>query len=84
MARNAIESYLRTSKMAASGHFIKNLKKYLELTIDIVVPKQKSCVWYRSEMARNAIESYLLTSKMAARRPFYQKLKKKKYLRRVR
>ena len=27
MARNAIESYLRTSKMAAGGHFVKNKKK---------------------------------------------------------
>ena len=27
MARNAIESYLRTSKMAAGGHFVKNFKK---------------------------------------------------------
>ena len=26
MARNAIKSYLRTSKMAAGGHFVKNLK----------------------------------------------------------
>ena len=27
MARNAIESYLRTSKMAVGGHFVNNLKK---------------------------------------------------------
>ena len=41
MARNAIESEFRTSKMGASGHFVIHLKK----------------VGYRSEMARNAIKS---------------------------
>ena len=29
MARNAIESDFRTSKMGAGGHFVKNLKKLL-------------------------------------------------------
>ena len=51
MARNAIESYLRTSKMAAGGHFVKKFKK--------------NKVPYGSEMARNAIESEFRTSKMA-------------------
>ena len=51
MDRNAIESYLRTSKIVASGHFVKTLKKN-------IVP-------YGSEMARNAIESEFRTSKMA-------------------
>ena len=62
MARNAIESEFRTSKMAAGGHFDKHLKKK-------VVP-------YRSEMARNAIESDFRTSKMAAH--FVRKIHKNK------
>ena len=52
MARNAIESYLRTSKMAASGHLCQTFKK-------------KNKVPYGSEMARNYIESEFRTSKMA-------------------
>ena len=51
MARNAIESQFRTSKMADGSHYVKNFK----------INK----VAYRSEMARNAIESEFLTSKMA-------------------
>ena len=51
MARNEIKSDLRTSKMTASGHFVKNLNK--------------NKVPYGSEMARNAIESEFRTPKMA-------------------
>ena len=51
MARNAIKSYLRTSKMATGGHFVKFFK----------INK----VPYGSEMARNAIQSDFQTSKMA-------------------
>ena len=40
MARNAIQSEFRTSKMTESSHFVKN--------------SQKNKVAYRSEMARNA------------------------------
>ena len=40
MARNAIQSEFRTSKMTESSHFVKNF--------------QKDKVAYRSEMARNA------------------------------
>ena len=50
MARNAIESEFRTSKMADGSHFVKNLKRK---------------VVYRSEIARNEIESDFRTSKMA-------------------
>ena len=50
MARNAIESEIRTSKMGAGGHFVKKIKK------------NSFC----SEMARNAIESDFRTSKMDA------------------
>ena len=39
MARNAIESYLRTSKMAAGGHFIK--KKF---RMDLKWPEMPSKV----------------------------------------
>ena len=42
MARNAIESELRTSKMTDGSHFVKHF------------PKNK--VAYRSEMARNAMK----------------------------
>ena len=49
MARNAIESEFRTSKMGAGGHFVK-------------IKKNKVAYW--SEMARNAIESEFRTSKM--------------------
>ena len=51
MARNAIESEIRTSKMADVSHFVKNLNKK---------------VAYRFEMARNEIESDFRTSKLAA------------------
>ena len=43
MARNAIESDFWSSKMAAGGHFVKNLKKIK--------------VAYLSEMERNESES---------------------------
>ena len=64
MARNAIKSEFRTSKMATGGHFIKNFKKK--------VP-------YRSEMAINAIESEFRTSKMAAGAHFVKNFKQKKF-----
>ena len=44
MARNATESDLRTSKMAAGSHFVKKNQKKKKLRIDF-------------EMERNAIES---------------------------
>ena len=63
MARNAIKSYFRTSKMATTGHFVKNLKK-IKIRIDMKWPEMPSKVtfghpkWppkkkilYRSEMA---------------------------------
>ena len=33
MARNAIESEFRTSKMGAAGHFVKNSKKKLHIDL---------------------------------------------------
>ena len=51
MARNAIESEIRTSKMADAAILSKISKK--------------NKVAYRSEMARNEIESDFRTSKMA-------------------
>ena len=72
MARNAIESDFRTSKMGAGGHFVKK-KIYKKFHIDLKCPEMRSKVNfghpkvpYRSEMARNAIESEFRTSKMAA------------------
>ena len=35
MARNAIESEIRTSKMADVSHYVKNFKKKLKLRIDV-------------------------------------------------
>ena len=58
MARNAIESDFRSSKMAAGSHFFfKSTKK----------------VAYWSETARNAIESDFQSSKMAAGSHFVKK-----------
>ena len=50
MARNAIESEFRTSKMADGSHFVKI--------------KKKNKVAYWSKMAKNAFKSEFLTSKM--------------------
>ena len=61
MARNAIKSEFRTSKMADGSHYVKFKKK----------------VAYRSEMARNAIESEFRTSKMGAAGHFVKNSKKK-------
>ena len=63
MARNAIESDFRSSKMAAGGHFVKNVKK------------RKVAYW--SNMARNAIKSDFRSSKMAASGHFVKKIHKK-------
>ena len=35
MARNAIESEIRTSKMTDVSHFVKNFQKKLKLRIDV-------------------------------------------------
>ena len=51
MARNAIESDFRSSKMAAGKHFVEKIKKII--------------VAYWSEMPRNAIKSDFRSSKMA-------------------
>ena len=83
MARNGIEIYLRTSKMAASGHFVKNLKKRKKVPcgsemarIAIESEFRKSKMADRSEMARNAIESEFRTSKMADVSHFVKNFKK--------
>ena len=64
MARNALESEFRTSKMGAGGHFVK-------------IHKIK--VLYLSEMARIATESDFRTFKMAAGSHFVKKSQKYKY-----
>ena len=60
MARNAIESEFRTSKMADGSHFVKIF--------------QKNKVAYRSEMARNGIKSEFRISKMGAGGHFVKKI----------
>ena len=62
MARNAIESEFRTSKMADNSHFVKKIKK--------------NQVAYRSEMARNAIKSEFRISKMGGGGQFVKKIQK--------
>ena len=44
MARNAIESEFRTSKMGAGGHFVKKSQNKLELRIDLKWPEMPSKV----------------------------------------
>ena len=68
MARNAIESEFRTSKMPDGSHFCQKF------------PNKKEVV-YQSEMGRNAIESEFRTSKMGAGGHFVKKNKKKIKLR---
>ena len=60
MARNAIESEFRTSKMVEVSHFVKNFQKTIKVA-------------YRSEIARNEIESDFRTSNMAAGSHFVKK-----------
>ena len=61
MARNAIKSDIRSSKMAVGGHFEKKIKK------------RKVAIL--SEMASNAIKSDFWSSKMAASSHFVKKIK---------
>ena len=44
MARNAIKSEFRTSKMANGSHFIKNFPKKIKLRIDLKWPENQSKV----------------------------------------
>ena len=64
MARNAIESEFRTSKMADSSQFCQNF--------------QKKKVAYLSKMARNVIEIEFRTSNMADGSHFVKKSQKNK------
>ena len=68
MARNAIESEFRTSKMVDRSEMTR---------IAIEGEFRKSKMADRSEMARNAIQSEFRTSKMAAGSYFVQKFPKK-------
>ena len=44
MARNAIKSYLRTSNMAVSDHFVKNKKNKIKFRMDLKWPEMPSKV----------------------------------------
>ena len=93
MARTVIESYFRTSKMAAGGHFVQNLK-WPEMPskvnfghpiwpIDQKWPEMRSKVIlghpkWPPKMARIAIESEFQTSKMADGSHFVKNFPKKK------
>ena len=44
ITRNAIESEIRTSKMADVSHFVKNFKKKIKLCIDLKWPEMRSKV----------------------------------------
>ena len=76
MARNAIESDFRTSKMTAKKTN-KILYRSEMARIAIESEFQTSKMADRSEMARNAIESEFWTSKMSAGGHFVKKFKKK-------
>ena len=73
MARNAIESDFRTSKMAAEK---KNLYRSEMAKIAIESEFQTSKMANRSEMARNAIKDDFQTSKMSAGDHFVKIFKK--------
>ena len=62
MARNAIESEFRTSKVADGSHL-----SIISIQIKVA---------YRSEMAKNAIKSEFRTSKMADGSHFVKKFQK--------
>ena len=47
MARNAIESEFRTSKIGAGGHFVKKFKKKYKFRIDLKWPEMRSKVIFR-------------------------------------
>ena len=70
MARNAIESEFRTSKMADQSE----MRSKVIFRHPKWPPEKKNL--HRSEMARIAIKSYLRTSKMAAGGQFVKHLKK--------
>ena len=65
MARNAIESEFRTSKMADQSEMARNAIQSDFQTSKMAAGKKK--ILYRSEMARIAIESEFRKSKMADR-----------------
>ena len=44
MARNAIESEFRTSKMGTAGHFGQKFQKKLKVRIDLKWPEMRSKV----------------------------------------
>ena len=64
MARNAIESEFRTTKMADRSEMAINAIERDFRTFKMAAEKK---ILYRSEMARIAIESEFQTSKMADR-----------------
>ena len=71
MARNAIKSYFRTSKIATGGHFVKNLKK--KFRMDLKWPEMPSKMNFGHpkwtidlKWPEVAIESDFRTSKIAA------------------
>ena len=74
MARNAIESEFRTSKMSAGGHLKKKSRidlKWPEMCHFVIFKQIK--VAYRSEIARNAFKSEFRTFKMGAGGHFVKK-----------
>ena len=75
MARNAIESEFRTSKMADGSHYVKNVKKLNNSAGSHFVKKNhtKIKLWYWSEMVR----SDFWTSKMASGGRFLKNIYKK-------
>ena len=75
MARKAIQSDFRTSKMVAEKPKKNYRSEMARIAIEIEFRKPKTAD--RSEIARNAIESEFRTSKMADVSHFVKKFKKK-------
>ena len=95
MARNAIESDFRSSKMGASGHFVKKLQKknvridlkWREMRSKVMASghfvkkfkKNKSCVLIFAEMRSKVIFSHPKWPPAAILRENFQKKKKVVY-----
>ena len=77
MARNAIKSYLRTSKMATSGHFVKNSKNKIKFRMDLKWPEMPSKVNFGHPKLPINLKCPEMRSKVIFRHPKWPPKKKK-------
>ena len=68
MARNAIKSEFRTSKMADSSHFVKKIKKKLKFRIDRKWPEMRSKVNFGHPIWSTAVILSKISQKKVAYR----------------